>query len=73
MYLWGLGGTQAEMAEMLVPLTGLEPVTPSLRIKGIHGKPPFLAATAQGFPQFRPVSFAFRPAAVYTGTQAGVL
>jgi hypothetical protein len=69
MYLWGLGGTQTEMAEMLVPLTGLEPVTPSLRIRGIRAKVRFLRPQPQGFPQFRPVSFRFRSSLWYTGTQ----
>lgn len=56
------------MAEKLVPLTGFEPVTPSLRTWGIHGKLRHSQQRPYLFPQYVPFSFAFWYTGMYSGT-----
>lgn len=58
------------MAEKLVPLRGFEPLTPSLRTWGIHGKLRLFWQRPYLFRQYVPFSFAFRHALVYICTSA---
>lgn len=67
-YTWGQLVHRLKTAEKLVPLNGLEPLTPSLRRAGTHAKLRFLRRITQAFSQYRPVLFAFRFGLRYTGT-----